>query len=85
MRSYIGLIHKASDSEFGVTFPDFPGVTTTGATLDEARSAAQEALALHIAGLPPNGKAMPAPSTLEDVMSDPDNRNGVVILTCIKT
>jgi len=25
MRSYIGLIHKASDSEFGVTFPDFPG------------------------------------------------------------
>ena len=63
MRSYIGLIHKASDSEFGVTFPDFPGVTTTGATLDEARSAAQEALALHIAGLPANGKAMPAPST----------------------
>ena len=85
MRSYIGLIHKASDSEFGVTFPDFPGVTTTGATLDEARSAAQEALALHIAGLPANGNAMPAPSTLEDVMSDPDNRNGVVILTCIKT
>jgi predicted RNase H-like HicB family nuclease len=81
MRNYIGLIHRAADGDFGVTFPDFPGVTTAGATLDEARSAAQEVLARHIAG---RTEAMPAPSTLEDIMADPDNRNGVVILTCIK-
>jgi len=85
MRSYIGLIHKAADGEFGVTFPDFPAVTTAGATLDEARSAAQEALALHIAGRAENSEAMPLPSTLEDIMSDPNNRGGVAILMCIKT
>lgn len=85
MRSYIGLIHKAADGDFGVTFPDFPGVITAGTTLDDARCAAQEALAFHIAGLAENGEATPVPSTLEDVMSDPDNRDGVAILMCIKT
>ena len=25
MRQYIGLIHKEADSDFGVSFPDFPG------------------------------------------------------------
>ncbi len=85
MRSYIGLIHKGAEGDFGVTFPDFPSVITAGTTLDDARSAAQEALALHISGLAENGGAIPTPSTLEDVMSDPDNRNGVAILMCIRT
>jgi predicted RNase H-like HicB family nuclease len=85
MRSYIGLIHRAADGDFGVTFPDFPGVISAGTTLDNARSAAQEALALHIAGLAENGEAIPVPSTLEDVMSDAGNRHGVAILMCIKT
>ncbi|TIM59886.1 MAG: CopG family transcriptional regulator, partial [Mesorhizobium sp.] len=26
MKQYIGLIHKDTDSDFGVSFPDFPGV-----------------------------------------------------------
>lgn len=85
MPSYIGLIRKAADGDFGVTFPDFPGVTAAGQTLDEARGAAQEALAFHVAGQTANGEAMPLPSTLEDIMSDPNNRSGVAILTCIKT
>ncbi|HLG84852.1 MAG TPA: type II toxin-antitoxin system HicB family antitoxin [Bradyrhizobium sp.] len=85
MRSYIGLIQKAAGGNFGVTFPDFPGVFGTGTTLDSARSSAQEALTLHIASLAENGAAIPPPSTLEDVMSDPDNRSRVAILMCIKT
>jgi hypothetical protein len=32
MRNYIGLIHKESD--FGVSFPDLPGVITAGKSLD---------------------------------------------------
>jgi predicted RNase H-like HicB family nuclease len=85
MRSYIGLIHKAADGDFGVMFPDFPSVITAGTTLDDARCVAEEALALHIAGLAENGEAIPVPSTFEDVMSDPDKRDGVAILVCIKT
>ena len=85
MRNYIGLIHKDPDSDFGVSFPDFPGVITAGTTLDEARGLAQEALALHIEGLTEDGEAIPEPSSLEEIMSDPDNRSGVAILVSVKT
>src|ERR1700743_124267 len=85
MRSYIGLIHKDADSDFGVSFPDFPGVITAGTTLDDARAMAQEALALHIEGMAEGGEALPEASSLEDVMADPDNRSGVAILVSIKT
>jgi predicted RNase H-like HicB family nuclease len=85
MQNYIGLIHKDPDSDFGVSFPDFPGVVTAGTTLDDARAMAQEALALHIEGLTEDGEAIPEPSSLEDVMSDADNRSGVAILVSVKT
>ena len=85
MPSYIGLIHKEADSDFGVSFPDFPGAITAGKTLDDARAMAEEALLLHVEGLTEDGEALPEPSTLEEVMSDPDNRTGVAILVSIKT
>jgi predicted RNase H-like HicB family nuclease len=84
MPNYIGLIHKDDDSHFGVSFPDFPGVVTAGATLDDARAMAEEALALHIEGLVEDGLAIPEPSALERVMSDSDNRSGVAILVSMK-
>ncbi len=85
MPSFIGLIHKDADSDFGVSFPDFPGAITAGKTLDEARAMAEEALALHVEGLTEDGEVLPEPSTLEEVMSDPENRSGVAILVSVKT
>jgi predicted RNase H-like HicB family nuclease len=85
MRSYIGLIHKDADSHFGVSFPDFPGVITAGTSLDDARAMAEEALTFHIEGLAEDEEAIPEPSALEEVMSDPDNRSGVAILVSMKT
>jgi predicted RNase H-like HicB family nuclease len=85
MRNYIGLIHKDADSNFGVSFPDFPGAITAGTTLDDARAMAEEALALHIEGMVEDGEAIPEPSALEEVMSDPDNRAGVAILVAVKS
>ena len=64
MRNYIGLIHKDADSDYGVSFPDFPGLITAGTDLDDARAMAEEALALHIEGLAEDGEAIPEPSTL---------------------
>ena len=80
MRAYIGLIHKDPGSDFGVSFPDLPGCVTAGATLDEARAMAVEALAFHIEGLVEDGEPIPEPSSLEAVMADPQNRDGVAIL-----
>jgi predicted RNase H-like HicB family nuclease len=85
MRQYIGLIHKEADSDFGVSFPDFPGVVTAGTSLDDARAMAEEALAFHIEGLAADGEAIPKPSSLTDVMADPANRDGVVMLVPVKT
>ena len=80
MRNYIALIHKDADSDYGVSFPDLPGVITAGASIDEARSMAVEALALHIEGLEAEGEATPEPTSLEAVMADPANRDGVVVV-----
>ncbi|CCV05946.1 conserved hypothetical protein [Mesorhizobium metallidurans STM 2683] len=85
MKQYIGLIHKDAESDFGVSFPDFPGVVTAGGDLDDARVMAEEALAFHIEGLVEDGEAIPEPSSLAEVMASATNRDGVAILVGVKT
>ncbi|MBV9509703.1 MAG: type II toxin-antitoxin system HicB family antitoxin [Caulobacteraceae bacterium] len=80
MTHYIALIHKDNESDYGVSFPDFPGCISAGPTLEEARRMGAEALALHIEGMVEDGDAIPEPSGLDAVMHDPDNRDGVAIL-----
>jgi predicted RNase H-like HicB family nuclease len=83
--NYIGLIHKDPGSDYGVSFPDFPGVVTVGKDLDEARAMAEEALAFHIDGMVADGEAVPEASSLGEVMADPDNKDRVAILVAVKT
>jgi len=85
MTHYIALIHKDPESDFGVSFPDFPGCVTAGKTLDEAQTMAEEALALHVEGMAEDGDPIPEPSSLEAIMSDPPNRDGVAVLVTLKT
>ena len=85
MRQYIALIHKDADSDYGVSFPDFPGCITAGKDLDEARREAVEALAFHVSGMVEDGDDIPEPSSLEDVMQDKDNRDGVAVLVQLET
>lgn len=80
MARYIALVHKESGSDYGVSFPDFPGCVSAGETLEEARAAAEEALSLHIEGMIEDGEMLPEPSSLDAVMSSPENRDGVAIL-----
>ena len=81
MASYIALLFKEPDSDYGVAFPDFPGCVTAGATLDENRplslahtACPAEVLSFHLDGMRTAGEAIPAPSTLDEVMADPENR-----------
>lgn len=80
MTEYIALIRKDADTDYGVNFPDFPGCVTAGSDLDEALAMARKALALHIEGLVEDGTDIPAPATLEAVMSDPHNAGAVAAL-----
>lgn len=84
MPQFIGLIHKEANSDYEVSFPDFPGVVTAGATLDDARALAEEALAFRIEGLTADGEPIPEPSSLEAVMADPENRDGAAILVALR-
>jgi len=67
MTAYIGIIHKEADSDFGVSFPDFPGCVTAGSDMNEAAAMAKEALAGHVALLTEDGESIAAPSSLEAV------------------
>lgn len=58
---YIAYVHKDENSDYGVSFPDFPGCITAGSTFAEARRMAAEALSLHIAGMLEDEEKIPAP------------------------
>jgi len=70
MKTYIAVIHRDKDSDFGVSFPDFPGCVTAGSTIDEAKDMAIEALDIHIKGMIEDGEVIPVASKLEDIMKD---------------
>jgi predicted RNase H-like HicB family nuclease len=77
---YIAYLHKDGKSDYGVSFPDFPGCITAGSTLDEARRMAVEALCFHIAGMREDGERLPEPSTLDDLHNDPAMKGAVAFL-----
>jgi predicted RNase H-like HicB family nuclease len=68
---YIAYLHKNRKSEFGVSFPDFPGCIKAGRTLEEARRRAAEAFSFHIVGMVEDGEKIPNASTVDDVVDDP--------------
>jgi predicted RNase H-like HicB family nuclease len=80
---YIAYLHKERTSDFGVSFPDFPGCVTAGRTLEEARGMAVEALSLHIAGMMEDGDGIPEPSTLDSLADDPAMKSAVAVLVSV--
>ena len=80
MANYIAIVHKETKSDFGVSFPDFPGCITAGKNIDDAKDMAQEALTLHIQGMLEDGEQLPVPSRLEDIIGNPDYANAIAYL-----
>lgn len=62
-RYYPAIIEPAAEG-FGVFFPDLPGCTSAGATVQEAACNAEEALQAHIDLAAEHGEAIPEPSEL---------------------
>lgn len=85
MTDYIALLHKDKRSDYGVSFPDFPGCVTAGRTLEEARRMAPEALAFHIEGMIEDGEAIPDPSTLDAVMKERENLDAAAFIVAVPT
>ncbi len=70
---YLAVIHKDDGSDYGVSFPDVPGVVTAGKTADEAYALAEEALQLHVNGMVEDEEALPEVSSLEDYLATGDD------------
>jgi predicted RNase H-like HicB family nuclease len=80
---YIAYLHKDRKSDFGVSFPDFPGCVTAGRTLEEAREKAIEALTFHMRGMAEDGATAPPPSTIDEIAHDPAAKHAVMFLVPI--
>lgn len=58
---YIAVLERGPEG-YGVFFPDLPGCTSAGDTVEEALSGAAEALSGHLEVMADEGMAIPAPS-----------------------
>ena len=79
-RTYIALVHKDLDSDYGVSFPDLPGCITVGSTLEEAHEMAREALALHLEGLGADGEAVPPPGSADQALAHEDAFDAIALI-----
>lgn len=77
MPHYVALIHKDSDSCYGVSFPDVPGVFTAGDTIDEAMR--QAAVVLEFAAEDwensDGTRGFPSPRTIDELRRNPEFQN----------
>jgi predicted RNase H-like HicB family nuclease len=81
--NYIAVVHKDPDSDFGVSFPDFPGCITAGRTIEEAKAMACEALRGHIEEMEAAGETIPTASSFDAVMSNSDFADGVAFIVAV--
>ena len=70
---YPVVIHKDTESAYGVTVPDLPGVFTAGDSIEEALTAVQEAVEAAYDG---EGE-IPGPRSIDDHVANPDFAGGV--------
>ena len=68
---YVSFIHR-DEAGFGVSFPDFPGCVSVGATIDDAVRQGSEALAFHVEGLVDDGEVIPSPRSIDAIKADPE-------------
>lgn len=79
MPHYIALVHKDSDSCYGVSFPDVPGVFTAGDTIDEAMRNAGNVLEFAAEDWSDlSGERFPSPRTIDELRLDPEFRDQAV-------
>ncbi|TAL83763.1 MAG: ribbon-helix-helix protein, CopG family [Beijerinckiaceae bacterium] len=67
------LLHKGK-TDYGISFPDFPGCVSGGKTPEEALTRGRETLAFHVGGMLEDGLAIPRLHSLDELRADPELR-----------
>ena len=82
MRYYIGVIHKDSASDYGISFPGFACISA-GTTFEEVMRMGREALGLQIEEMLAAGETVPDPTEIADIMADPVYAEGEPVLIAV--
>ncbi|MDD5585765.1 MAG: type II toxin-antitoxin system HicB family antitoxin [Alphaproteobacteria bacterium] len=77
---YFPAIIERAKKGFGVFFPDLPGCTSFGKTMEEAARNAEEALRGHLLLMIEDGDAIPKQRPLDKIERDPDVKEAGRIL-----
>ena len=83
MRYPVAIEPGTDSTAFGVVFPDLPGCFSAGDTLDEALTAAEEAVAAWLDATLDAGEPIPAASSAEAVMADPEFAGWVIAVVSV--
>ena len=83
MRTYtFPAIAERGPAGYGAVFPDLPGCVTAADTPTALAGMAREALALHLAGMVEDGRAIPEATPVEHLPHDPEVASvGVMLVT----
>jgi predicted RNase H-like HicB family nuclease len=82
--SYYPAIVEQAGKGYSVFFPDLPGCTSAGASLQEAARNAEEALATHVALAAEHGDPIPAPSDIDAWAADSDVEEAARLLVRVE-
>jgi predicted RNase H-like HicB family nuclease len=72
VRYYTAIVEGDPETGYSVFFPDLPGCTSAGASLQEAAANAAAALAFHARGMAEDGDALPPPTALDRIPTPVD-------------
>jgi predicted RNase H-like HicB family nuclease len=74
---YPVVIHKDSNSDYGVTVPGVSGCFSAGQTVDEALQEVTEAIECHLEGLLMDGESIPVPHSIEYYQNNSEYAGGI--------
>jgi predicted RNase H-like HicB family nuclease len=74
---YLGIVENDADSAFGIWFPDMPGCFPAADEFDDLPRVAAEILRQHVEALESNGRPVPVPRSIAEVMADKDSRKAL--------
>lgn len=71
MVAVVALVH-GKPGVYGISFPDFPGCVSGGATVDEALRRGRDALDFHVESMMEVGEPLPKIRDIAEIKADPE-------------
>jgi predicted RNase H-like HicB family nuclease len=76
MSRYIGIV-DGERGAYGITFPDLPGCTSMGETVDQVTRNAVEAVRMWVEDTVQDGEPIPEPRAMDDLLRDQEVREQI--------